>query len=115
MPIFVHLLQWLHDKAWIALVGIGGAIGGILAWLAGRQGTRIVAQAQQAAYYAAHQAAVEKALIEKGRDAALVEVGLRYKNEVNALDESQRKQADALTSDPVALARFLVSVGRPRQ
>jgi len=57
-------------------------------------------------------AQVRKLEATAGREAALKAVQAKFAKEVDELDELQRKEAEALHEDPVALSRLLVRAGR---
>lgn len=54
---------------------------------------------------------VKKLQAEQGLEASLRAVEDKYAQRLHALDEASAEQADALRSDPVALAEFLVRNG----
>jgi len=57
-------------------------------------------------------AEMKKIQAQQGRLIALAKIEVEYREELNALDEDQKKLAKKLRADPVRLAKFALRVAR---
>jgi hypothetical protein len=101
---------WLK-KYWAVPLIILGIIGGWLLFRKRREkGTPIVqTKVELQAIDAAGQARLKEA--ELGAEKAKAWVEAQYQSELQALNQSQKEQADALRDNPAELAKFLVRAG----
>lgn len=99
-------LKRLKDWGWLLLVLLGAALALVLF-----RGRRVVDVSGEMEAIARGAATRDKVLRE-GAAAALAEVERDYAETLETLNDDQRKKADCLRRDPVALSRYLVRVAR---
>ena len=104
------MIAWLNRWGWFVLVSIGAVVGWVV--FRRRPPATLVREELEAIREETH---VARVAAERGRTEALAEVERRYAAEKSSLDAQERKEAEGLTEDPVALARYLVRVGARRR
>jgi hypothetical protein len=98
------MMSWLRDYWYIPLI----IIGLVLLWIVTgtRKGNPVAnVQKELDAIEAGRLAREEKATL--GSHTATVRVKKKYQNKLEKLDEKDKRKAETLETDPVALAKFL--------
>lgn len=94
---------------WIrwALLALGASVSGVLAFLSWRRWGR-------SAMLSRERASLARMELDRGRDAALVEIRRRYRGAIDSLSEDEKERAMELEARPDELLRRLREVMRDR-
>lgn len=105
------MIAWFRRWGWFVLVIAGAVIG----WLISRKRASPYPEIINELDVIRVDREITKLAAERGRAEALREIERRYGEEKAKLEEKERREAETLTEDPVALARFLVRAGARRR